>query len=364
MLKIGATLEKTEIPYWEPKLQNNAWMRVFPNSDGLISVTSDERYAYAVRAGMRTIFVSSKIDKKYSGTFAAGLAIVIQRIKDLIDTGDFDMVYYCEHHEAEADYPGASGRTDYKGKQNLVFDAVEALPAAYRAKVRAGHIMTRQWTEDASKGNFDYSLYDTGRGDFFGDDMYANSYNGSAVVTTTPNVTTFLQYIKAYQFSASDTRERVFPEFSMIGFPADTTTSMRAAFARAVHEEVKTWNPGTTPSWARPWSFGGWIWWNTEGTSGGALTGSPGIGTKRWFQLDRRHTGGDLVAGGTNDMNAYETKSGAAALLLAEWNAIAAEEATPPEPAGTYEDGYAAGYAAGRTSMHNDSIAAVTAVTI
>lgn len=353
-MKIGATLEKTEIGYWEPKLSNNAWMRVFPNSDGLIPVTSDTRYAYATANGMRIIFVSSKIDKKYGGTFSAGLAIVIQRIKDLIDTGDFDLVYYCEHHEAEADYLGTTARNDYKTKQGLVFDAVEALPPAYRAKVRAGHIATRQWTEDASKGNFDYKPYDTGRGDFFGIDMYGNSYSGGAVITAAPNVATFLQYVKAYQYDASDTRERIFPEFSIIGWPADTTTGARAAFMRAVHEDVKTWNPTSTPGWARPWSFGGWIWWNTEGTSGGALTGSPGIGTKRWFQLDRRHNGNDLATGeapAVNDHNNYDTKSGSGALALLEWNAIAAEEAagTPPPTGPTYAEGVADGRAAMRS---------------
>lgn len=365
---IGATLEKSEISYWQNKVLNNAWMRVFPNSDGLIPVTSDERFQYAKAKGMRTIYVSSKIRAKYSGSYSAGLAIVKTRLEALVDTGDFDMIYYTEHHEPEGDlndsnppWPSVSA---YKADQLAAFAMVDSITPAKRAKIRVGHAHTRQWTESnqSGKGKYNYKTWDTGQGDFFGIDMYHDSWKpGTSQAVSTPVAPdTFLQYAKSYKYDANDTRPRLFPELGLIGMPTDTDTSVRAAWLQGVHNQLKTWGPATTG-----WEFIGWIWWNTEGTSGSPLEG---LGTKRWFQLDRRHTG---------NTGSYTIVSDAKALQT--WNTIAAQEwgsntepelpTDDPDPDDNqYQLGFAAGIASVQAQLqdkyddgYEDGLAAGTA---
>lgn len=289
---IGATCNAASINYWYDKLRGNNWMRVFPNSNGMIPSTGDSRFTYlkAVQpVGQRTVFVSSKIRSKWTadghGTFAAGVAAVIVSIKALIDSG-FDMVYYGDQHEPEAEYMSTYGGTaGYKSDQNTVFTALAAIGAPYRAKLKFGHILTRTWVEDASKGNFNYSLFDTGNGDFFSVDMYGASWKSSQPTVVTDSFvtpTTFLQYIKAYQLNAGDHRDRLFPELGYIGAPFDTTGAARGTWLQGIYNEVSTWNTATTG-----WNFLGFIWWNETGSVGNSLTG---IGTNRFFQLDRIHT--------------------------------------------------------------------------
>lgn len=333
-MRVGATLEKSELGYWEDKLEQNHWMRVFPNTDGLIPVTSDARYQYLLEtqpAGKRVVFVSSKVYAKYGGAYLAGIDICLDRIKALIDAG-FDEVWYAEHHEAEADMTPAQ----YHSIQNQMFDKIETLPANYRVKVKAGHIATRQWTEQSGKGNFDYGTYDTGRGDFFGVDMYGNSWGSPATTVTTAftPVGTFLQYVKAYRKSANDSRIRVFPELGYIGAPFDTTGSARAAWIQAIHDEVKTWKVSTVG-----FDFAGWIWWNTAGKAGASLTGA---GTVRWFQLDRRHTGTD---GSYTTLNPPLPLQKFNEIVVAESTPAGPVEPTPAELQAAWNAGFAAGEA-------------------
>lgn len=362
---IGATLEKAEINEWERKLPHNMWMRVFPNNDGLVPVKSDLRYEYLRRVqpgNQRVVFVSSKVRARYTaGSFGIGILTCLTRIKELVDDGF--LVFYTEHHEAEADMTPEA----YKADQNLVFDMVDALSPNYRARIRVGHVPTRQWTENgaAGKGNFNYRTYDTGRGDFFGPDMYGNSWavgDTSAVTTAFVSPSSFLQYVKAYKFDENDTRDRLFPELGYIGAPFDTTGSARAAWIQGVHDEVSTWTPEVTG-----WKFIGWIWWNTEGKSGSVLAGA---GAKRWFQLDRRHTGQPVVIDSVSWPQAgWQILNPPLALNKFKEIALAAQAAPPvtgpteDQLQAAYDEGYAAGDLAGFARGTADKAAAVAAAT-
>jgi hypothetical protein len=189
------------------------------------------------------------------------------------------LVWYCSFHEPEKDYiaagTGAAGFfTDYKAEWNKL----ATLPSNIRAKIRMGPALTKQWTESASKGNFNYQTFDPGPAfrEFKGYDVYADSNAGSNAITSYPVPATFLQYIKADDAGG---QQKVFIELGVIGAPFDTDGTARATWIQGIHDEAKTWG-----NWA------GFIWWNDDGTSGGAVTG---IGTARYFELDRRHTGDD-----------------------------------------------------------------------
>ncbi len=317
---VGATIQKGDIPYWQGKLQKNGIMRVFGDGDGTIANNNDARYTYAREVGMRKIFVSTKIrekfvNEKHLGTFQDGATRLKNDVASLVATGWFDTVYVADCHECEKNYIdlyGANAATQFKADQNAVFAAINTLPLATRAKVKVGTIATKQWTEAPSpKGNFNYKTFDTGNGDFWSVDVYHNSnINGNQVITSVDSspagVTNFLQYIKAYKYSALDLRPRIFPELGLIGFPKDTTGSMRAAWYNEVYNQIRTWDTLSTG-----WTFAGVIVWNSEGTHGAVLSGNPGIGDSRFFQLDRRHTGA----------NNYTTLN--PPLPLQKWNQIA-----------------------------------------
>lgn len=357
MLLVGATLQKAEIPYWNPKIPMNMWMRVFPNSDGLVPILSDERYQYLLQnqpVGKRIVFVSSKLVTKWSGDWLAGATTVINRIKALIDAGF--IVFYCDQHEPEGDMTPER----YKETQNRLFDLVDQLPPFYRERVRVGHALTRQYTESSApgKGNFDYSKYDTGRGDFFGVDMYGDSWKGNTNTVTDSYLTpvTFLQYFKRYKFNATDTRPRCFPELGYIGAPFDTSGQLRANWIQGVYDEVKTWGPATTG-----WQFLGFIWWNTEGKSGTLLQGA---GVKRWFQLDRRHNGQDIVIENVSYLQAgYDTL--VVPHPLTKFNSIVSLENNPAPPQGPSEaelqEAFDRGYIAGDIAGYSRGVAERTA---
>lgn len=319
-LLIGATMEKDQLPYWKPKLVKNSIMRVFPDGDGTIANVSDARFAYADEINMRQIFVSTKIRDKWvradGKTFSSGVTKLVQDLTALYNTGNFDTIWVADHHEAEANYAGwygslSAGATQFKADQIQIWNAINAMPSSVRSHIKFGHIATKQWTESSAtgKGNFNYKTFDAGIGDFWGVDAYVNSNSGSNVITTLDSsvsgVASWLNYIKTYKFNSSDTRLRIFPELGVIGFPADTTGSMRAAWIQEVHNQVRTWDATSTG-----WHMAGWIWWNGDGTHGATLSGNPGIGDARYFQLDRRHTGS----------NNFQVLSNP--LALVKWNAI------------------------------------------
>ncbi len=295
-LLVGATIVKETIGYWEPKLVDNSIIRVFPNSDGTIPDVSDDRFDYARRIGMRQIFVSTKIRTKFvgggHGSWSAGMTDTKNRIKDLIDTGDFDVVWYTEHHEPEQ---GSDARTStsYKTDYTMsggVFATINGIGSAYRPKVKVGHVLTRQWTENTAGRT--YATFDTGLGDYFGVDMYANSWGSNGCVATSyPDPVTFVAKFKAYKKSSTDTRDRIWPELGAIGIPSDPTGTARELWLQNVHKQANQMDPTTTG-----WNMVGWIWWNAEGKGGNTLCS---VGNERYFELDRYMDGSGSGDNGT-----------------------------------------------------------------
>ncbi|MFC6565435.1 hypothetical protein [Actinoplanes utahensis] len=267
-------------------MTKNDIFRIFPNSDGLPPAWTDKRYQYC-RAVGAIPFISTKID---------GDPERLRQLRTLLLTMEpwVRQLYLTDRHEPEDDtLPNGDTLTAarYKENFNALLAMVNKLPPPIRSRIRCGPVMTKQWTEN--KAGRGYHQWDPGTGDFYGVDAYVNSWapgNAGTVFTEFPHAATWLGKIKAYRFGPSDTRPRILAELGAIQPAWDRDGSARAAFLRDVHDEVSGWNPGTTG-----WSFLGWIWWNTEGTSGAPVTG---IGRRRWFQLDRRHNAKPLTRDG------------------------------------------------------------------
>lgn len=264
-MKIGATIVKEDIAYWEPKLQKNEWMRIFPNSDGMLPDWSDARFKYMERVGGDP-FASTKIDGDPDK-----IAALRKRLLTL--PAWVKTLYLTDRHEPEGDLSAKSYRAHFKA----YYDMIKGLPSAIRSRVKAGPVLTRQATEN-SGGLGTYATYDPGVGDFFGVDMYGNSWGSPATqaATSYTDPKAFLAKVKLYD---AGSRPKLFPEIGYIGLPFDKDGSKRAAWIAGITEELKTWS-----------NFTGYIWWNAIGKSGSSLSG---VGTKRYFQLNRRHTGSD-----------------------------------------------------------------------
>jgi hypothetical protein len=273
-LRIGATLDKTAIDYWTPKLLKNGWMRIFPNSNKLPPAWDDSRFVYCQANGVHP-FISTKIDG--DATLLASMSSFLQTMPTWILNDPNMTLWYTEHHEPEREF--AADPTGWKAQFVQAWNMVQALPSNIRAKIKMGPTMTKQWTEATGKGNFNYATFDPGVGDFWGVDCYVDSGTSTTAITSFPAAATFLQYVKAYVPAAGASTLRIFPELGVIGAPFDTDGTARAAWIQSIHDEVKTWS-----------NFGGFCWWNDDGTSGGSI---PGVGTVRFFQLDRQHTGTD-----------------------------------------------------------------------
>lgn len=273
-VRIGATIDKTAISYWEPKLVKNGWMRIFPNSDKLPPDWTDARFQYCQRVGAHP-FISTKVD---------GDTTKLQTLYDYLaampawlrDDPAF-LLWYTEHHEPEKE--NATSPATFINNYRAVWNKLATLPTAIRNKIRMGPALTKQWTESPSKGNYNYQTFDPGAAyrQFKGYDVYADSSSGGAAITSYPDPAPFLQYIKA---DNANSQPKIFVELGVIGAPFDTDGSARAAWLRGIHDEALSWG-----------DFGGLIWWCDDGTS--SSTAVTGIGTARYFQLDRRHTGTD-----------------------------------------------------------------------
>jgi hypothetical protein len=250
---------------------------------------SDVRLAYCRRKG--TIpFLSCKVDGNPDG-----LKLVRQHLEAMpawIRDDAAMRVFITDRHEPEGDLPG--GPAAYRNNFTRFLTMIDDLPPRIRNKVRCGPVLTKTWTENKNKGNFDYRTYDPGTGDFFGIDCYVPAGTKKKVVSpaTLRGPAEFLKHVRAYSFSPTDKRPRIFPELGLIGMPADTDGSVRAAWIQGVHDEVSAWRPGA-PGWVRPWSFLGWIWWNQQGKNTGEVAE---IGGRRDFPLDERTVDRHTVA--------------------------------------------------------------------
>lgn len=276
---VGATMRKEDLAKYEALLARNGIMRIFPNSDGLPPAWDDPRFAYCQRQSVIP-FVSSNIDGDTS-KFAALRQWIIDMPQWIKDRGL--KLYLTDRHEPENNQSSGLTKAMYLANFTAWWTQVIAtLPAGTREYVQAGHVLTRQWIEGGpTKGNNNWGEYDTGLGDFYGVDMYMDSWlpgDGTAVATSYKNPATFLAGFKAYRRDAGDTRDRIIPEVGAIGIPADVDGSMRAAWIRGLCTELDTWTVA-----AQGWRFIGWSWWNHQGTGGSSLTP---IGTTRYFNLD------------------------------------------------------------------------------
>jgi hypothetical protein len=265
---IGQTNAANYNAEWANRLLGVDWMRIFPNSSGLPPAWDDSRVAF-IEAYGGSPFLSTKCDGD-----PAKIAEVMAHLEDMpawITGVPGRYVWITDRHEPEGDIPAAT----YIDNIKTFITAVNALSAPIRAKVKVGPVLTRQWTENTAGRS--YATHDPGSawGDFFGVDMYANSWQ------PLPDPAAFTAGVKAYRYDAGDTRPRCFPELGAIGYPTDTTGSARAAWMQGLQAELASWTQAD-----QGWPFAGWCWWNEEGKSGGATAG---LGTHRWFQLDRRH---------------------------------------------------------------------------
>lgn len=279
-MRVGATCKKGEkdsgLPYWQARLVGMDWMRVFPDGDGLPPSWDDERFDMIQHYGAEP-FVSTKIDG--DNAKIAELGTRLQAMPAWITR-----LWLTDRHEPEGDNITPA---QYIANYKEVWAMVNGLPAAIRARIKCGPVLTRQWTENTAGRT--YKTHDPGPAfsDFFGVDMYMNSWkSGSTAATAYTDAATFLSKFKAYRYDATDVRPRMFPEFGAIGLPDDTTGAGRAAWMQAVHDQLVTWTEA-----AQGWPFLGYLWWNAEGKSGDSIAR---LGIHRWFQLDRIHTSGPL----------------------------------------------------------------------
>ncbi|MDI6099569.1 hypothetical protein QLQ12_13275 [Actinoplanes sp. NEAU-A12] len=293
---IGASIAAENLAFYEPLFSGNDIMRIFP-----VDVTiggadlkvlprwSDSRLEYCRRKG--TIpFLSCKVDGH-----AGGVERVRQQLEDMpawIRDDPAMRVFITDRHEPEGDLAG--GPDAYRRNFARFLAMIDDLRPQIRDKVRCGPILTQTWTENKKKGNFVYKTYDPGTGDFFGVDCYVPAGSDKKVISPAalPAPAEFLKHVKAYEFGPADKRPRIFPELGVIGMPADTDGSARAAWLQGVHDEVSTWHP-KAPGWQRRWSFLGWIWWNQRGKNTGRVAV---IGGRRDFALDERTVDEHTVA--------------------------------------------------------------------
>lgn len=274
---VGQTNAIDFIEDWRNRIAGLDWMRVFPNS-GMPPPWTDARIEF-IRDFGGQVFLSTKVDGDNAkiDEIIAHLNAMPTWIKNHANPNHF--VWITDRHEPEGDIPAAT----YIANITEYINKIKAgLTAPVLARVKVGPVLTRQWTENTAGRT--YKTHDPGIGDFLGIDMYQNSWN---YPYTDP--ATFLSKVKAYRYDgkavglSTDLRPRIFPELGAIGHPNDTDGTLRAAWMQNIHDILKTWTTAMNG-----WPFGGWIWWNEQGKSGDSVAG---IGTRRWFQLDRIHNG-------------------------------------------------------------------------
>jgi len=277
-LRIGATLDKTTLDNWKPRLLKNRWMRIFPDSDKLPPDWTDSRFVYCQATGAHP-FISTKIDGDAGKT--QELYDFLMTMPSWIKDDPNMLLWYVEHHEPEKEYVAANGNSNTAGgaafiaDYKVVWNKLATLPVAIRSKIRMGIALTKQWTEVASKGNFNYQTFDPGPTfrEFKGYDVYVDSTSLSTSSSVYPSPATFLQYIKA---DNSGGQIKVMVEFGAINKIGDDDGSGRAAWIQSCYDEMASWS-----------DFGGFIWWNDHGTPSSASITN--IGTERYFELDLRY---------------------------------------------------------------------------
>lgn len=277
-VRIGATLDKTKLDIWKPRLLKNRLMRIFPDGDKLPPDWDDLRFQYCQKVGADP-FISTKIDGDATKTQA--LYDWLRLMPPWIKNDPNILLWVAEHHEPEKEYFAANGNSRtvggaaYIADYKVVWNKLATLPGDIRSKIMMGPALTKQWTEASSKGNFDYQNFDPGPAfrDFKGYDVYVDSAALATSGSVYPTPASFLQYIKADNAGG---QLKIMVEFGAINKIGDDSGSGRAAWLQACYDEMITWV-----------DFGGLIWWNDHGTP--SSTSIANIGTERYFELDLRY---------------------------------------------------------------------------
>lgn len=333
---IGATMNTADLPTLSQGLAGNNIMRIFPVDTVVGGKTvkalpswTDPRLEYCRTVGAIP-FVSTKVDGD-----PVAINYVRQQLMALPDW--VAVLFITDRHEPEGDLTPAQFRTNF----TLFMAMVEALPPGIRRRVRCGPVLTRTWTEQPGTGRT-YATYDPGIGDFFGVDMYVPSGTAKTVVTpaTLPTPEQFTAAFKAYRHEPDDHRDRIWPEWAVIGMPDDLDGAARAAWIRGCYQLVKSWDPAELG-----WKFIGMIWWNSPGKATGQVAV---IGQRRDFPLSLRTqpAGGGGFSAVTTAI-AVQLPGDPPAPVAAYNELFAAENppAPPPAPGGSYADGWRDGRA-------------------
>lgn len=333
---IGATMNTADLPALSAGLAGNNIMRIFPvdatvvgKATKVLPAWTDPRFVYCEQVGAIP-FVSTKADGDPDA-----IAYVREQLLSLPLW--VQVLFITDRHEPEGDVtPG-----QFQHNFNAFLTMVDGLPPALRRRIKCGPVLTRTWTEQTGSGR-SYSTYDPGTGDFFGVDMYVQSGTAKAVVSpaTCPTPGQFVAAFLAYRKNTDDHRDRIWPEWGLIGMPDDPDGSFRAGWIRAVYQLLKAVDPDKVG-----WKFIGLIWWNSPGKATGQVAV---IGQRRDFPLSLR----TQAAGGAG----FSAATTAIAVQLpgdppapvAAFNELFEAENPPvpaPAPAGTYDDGWRDGRA-------------------
>lgn len=349
---IGATMNTADLPTLSAGLAGNNIMRIFPSSatvagkpTKVLPGWSDPRFAYCQKVGAIP-FVSTKVDGD-----ADAIAYVRAQLLALPDW--IKVLFITDRHEPEGDVTAQQFQANFAAFLAMV----DGLPAALRRRIKCGPVLTRTWTEQNGAGR-SYDTYDPGTGDFFGVDMYVQSGTAKTVVNpaTVPTPAVFTAAFKAYRKNTGDHRDRMWPEWGLIGMPDDPDGSARAAWIRSCYQLVKSWDPAVVG-----WKFIAAIWWNSAGKATGQVAE---IGQRRDFPLSQRTVpapAAGFAAGATAAATVVQLP-GNPPPPVAAFNEIFSAENPPtppvtptptpaptptpvPAPAGTYDDGWRAGRA-------------------
>lgn len=338
---IGATMNEQDLAVFAPMLAGNNIMRIFPQNVAAAGGTvkalpawSDARFAYCKQAGA-VPFVSTKVDGN-----ADAIDVVRRQLLTMPDW--ISRLYITDRHEPEGDLTAEQFKINFA----RFLAMINSLPPDLRSLIRCGPVLTRTWTERAGAGR-SYDTYDPGTGDFLGVDMYVESGTAKQVVSpaSLPTPAAFLAQFKAYRKTSGDTRDRIIPEYGVIGMPGDPDGTARAAWIRGLHTEAATCSPATTG-----WNLAGMIWWNATGKATGEVAQ---IGQRRDFPLHLRTepAAASSAAGRSATAAAAVPLPGDPPAPVAAFNDIFTAENTPTVPTFGDQVSYSAGWRDGRKTL-------------
>lgn len=240
---VGATHDPKDYDKYLPVFSRSSTCRVFSSND---PPKWDDVRVRKLIAAKQVPFISWK-------TF--DLELVDQWLDTMPSADVLPMAYATWMHEPE---PKDINPATYKKNFNAIYDRIQQHPNVDR--VMFGPILTRQWTENTAGRN--YTMYDPGKGDFIGCDMYVNSW-----LNVYPNVEEFTRYFGRHVATNGNGRPMWVPEIGAIRMPNDGEGLNRAKWITDVFKSLYDWGCEVA------------IWWNDMGTPADN-------GDERDFRLD------------------------------------------------------------------------------